>query len=152
MDAFLHAWLWKSGLLFEVWVCFQELSLKPQHGWAELESKSLLGAHLGVQHLLGWATHTRPFPLLNACEDAKPAASKPEAAFWHVLQWRDHDLHMRRVHWEGLVGRERQGKRAAAPPALPLPHTCPVQDCRLKKLKWLLLAFQIPRSSQRKAF
>lgn len=61
------------------------------------------------------ASSARSFPLLSACQDAKPAASEPGTEFWHILQWGDHHLRTRRARWEALVGRERQGKRAAAP-------------------------------------
>lgn len=81
--------------------------------------------------------HALPFPLLSACGDAKPAPSEPRAAFWHILRWRDHDPSTCRAHWEAPGRRERQGKRAAAPPhpSSPSPRHLPrsyVQDWQIK--------------------
>lgn len=53
-------WLWKSGPLFEVWFCFQELSLKPQQRLDRLGKERQL--------VLTWPSSThRP----HTCRDAQ---------------------------------------------------------------------------------
>lgn len=74
-----------------------------------------------------------------------PAASKPTAAFWHTLQWGT----TIQAFVEALVGRERQGKRAA-PSQL---SQTPAQKSRARQQ---IKAFQIvvarnSKSSQMKA-
>lgn len=88
-------WLWKSGPLFEVWFCFQELSLKPQQRSDGLGKKRWL--------VLTW----------------------PSSAYWpHACR----DAQLVPPHWPKSY----------------------MQDCSSTRFK-LLTAFQITKSSQRKA-
>lgn len=79
-----------------------------------------------------------------------PSCSKPTAAFWHTLQWGT-TIQVFVEHSESLVGRERQGKRAAAS-QLSLSQT-PAQRSRagLQIKAFQIVVARNSKSSQMKA-
>lgn len=140
-------WLWKSGPLFEVWVCFQEPSLKPRHGWAELGNKRLLGAHLAAQHLLrrltpapshrsapaGMLNQPPPNPGLHFGTSFSGGGTTIQACVGHTGR-----------HWGEGKGRER----GLLPPSSPSPRHLPrsyVQDRQIKETQIAVTSVSDPK-------